>query len=79
MDIDLDKMSLRELQKESARALLTQDGTSVGISKYNKKAHHNSQLWYKAVLQDYIDKYGGLPKDVGPAKDIVLLSEKLGC
>jgi len=41
-------------------------------------SHHNSQLWYKAVLEDYIEKYGGLPKDVGPAKDIVLLSEKLG-
>tara|TARA_B100000035_G_scaffold178373_1_gene152106 strand:+ start:2123 stop:2362 length:240 start_codon:yes stop_codon:yes gene_type:complete len=79
MDIDLDKLTLRELQQESTRALLTQDGTSVGISKYNKKAHHNSQLWYKAVLQDYIDKYGGLPKEVGPAKDIVLFSEKLGC
>lgn len=79
MTVDLEQLSLRELQRESARALLTQDGTSVGISKYNKKAHHNSQLWYKAVLQDYIDKYGGLPKDVGPAKDIVLLSEKLGC
>ena len=70
MTIDLEKLTLRELQKESARALLTQDGTSNGISKYNKKAHHNSQLWYKAVLEDYIEKYGGLPKD------IVLLSEK---
>ena len=77
MDIDLDKLTLRELQQESTRALLTQDGTSVGISKYNKKAHHNSQLWYKAVLQDYIEKYGGLPKDAGPSKGIVLFSEKL--
>lgn len=76
--INLDELDLRTLQKESARALLTQDGTSNGISKYNKKAHHNSQLWYKAVLEDYIEKYGGLPKDVGPASKIVLLSEKLG-
>ena len=77
MDIDLDKMSLRELQKESARALLTQDGTSVGISRYNKKAHHNSQLWYKAFLEEYIEKYGGLPRDAGPSKGIILFSEKL--
>ena len=77
MDIDLDKLSLRDLQKESTRALLTMDGTSHGISKYNKKAHHNSQLWYKAVLEDYIKEHGGLPKDAGPAKEIVLFSEKL--
>ena len=77
MDIDLDKLPLRDLQKESTRALLTMDGTSHGIAKYNKKAHHNSQLWYKAVLEDYIKEYGGLPKDVGPAKEIVLFSEKL--
>jgi len=77
LDIDLDKLSLRELQQESTRALLTQDGTSVGISKYNKKANHNSQLWYKAVLEDYIEKYGGLPRDAGPSKGIVLFSEKL--
>ena len=77
MAIDLEQLTLRELQKESARALLTQDGTSNGISKYNKKAHHNSQLWYKAVLEDYIEKYGGLPKDAGPSKGIVLFSEKL--
>ena len=32
---------------------------------------------YKAVLEDYIKEYGGLPKDVGPAKEIVLFSEKL--
>ena len=38
MTIDLEKLTLRELQKESARALLTQDGTSNGISKYNKKS-----------------------------------------
>ena len=77
LTIDLEKLTLRELQQESTRALLTQDGTSVGISKYNKKAHHNSQLWYKAVLEDYIEKYGGLPRDAGPSKGIELFSEKL--
>ena len=77
--MDINELTLRQLQTESARALSTMQATNNNIHMFNKKAHHNSQLWYKAVLQDYIDKYGGLPKDVGPAKDIVLLSEKLGC
>lgn len=76
--IDLDTLDLRTLQKESTRALLTMDGSSGGIAKFNKQAHHNSQLWYKAVLEDYISKYGGLPCDVGPAKNISLFSEKIG-
>lgn len=78
MSINLDELDLRTLQRESARALMTMDGSSAGISKFNKQAHHNSQLWYKAVLKDYIEAHGGLPCDVGPAKDIVLFSEKMG-
>ena len=76
--IDLDTLDLRTLQKESSRALLTMDGSSGGIAKFNKQAHHNSQLWYKAVLKYYINEHGGLPCDVGPAKDIILFSEKIG-
>ncbi len=74
--IDIDNLSLRTLQKESTRALLTMDGSSGGIAKFNKQAHHNSHLWYKAVIQYYIDEYGDLPCNIGPAKDIVLFSEK---
>jgi hypothetical protein len=74
----LETLDIRTLQKESARALLTMDGTSHGISRFNKLAHHNSQNWYKAVLREYIETHGGLPKDVGPAKNLVLFSEKLG-
>jgi hypothetical protein len=80
MDIEiLDKLDVRTMQKECARALLTMDGTSHGIARFNKQARHNSQNWYKAVLREYIEEHGGLPKDVGPAKDILLFSEKLGC
>ena len=78
MTTNLEELDLRTLQKEATRALLTMDGSSHGISKFNKKAHHNSQLWYKAVIQYYIDEHGGMPCDVGPAKDIELFSEKLG-
>jgi hypothetical protein len=74
----LETLDVRTLQKESARALLTMDGTSHGIARFNKQAQHNSQNWYKAVLKEYIEEYGGLPCDVGPAKDLVLFSEKIG-
>jgi hypothetical protein len=76
--INLDSLDLRTLQKESTRALLTMDGTNDGLSKFNKLAHHNSQLWYKSVIQSYVDEYGGLPSQVGPAKSIELFSEKIG-
>lgn len=78
MSINLDELDVRTLQRECARALLTMDGTSAGISRFNKQAHHNSQLWYKAVLKSYIEEHGGMPNEVGPAKDLVLFSEKLG-
>ena len=78
MTVDIETLDLRTLQRECARALLTMDGTSAGISKFNKQAHHNSQLWYKAVIQFYIDEHGGFPCDIGPAKDLVLYSETIG-
>jgi len=74
----LDNLDIRTLQKECARALLTMDGTSAGISRFNKTSQHNSQNWYRAVLTEYIEEHGGLPKDVGPAKDLVLFSETIG-
>ena len=48
----LETLDVRTLQKESARALLTMDGTSNGIARFNKQAQHNSQNWYKAVLKE---------------------------
>lgn len=74
----LDNLDIRTLQKECARALLTMDGTSSGIARFNKQAQHNSQNWYKAVLREYIEEHGDLPCKVGPAKNLVLFSEKLG-
>jgi len=71
--IDLDLMEMRELQKESARALATMEATNNNISRFNKEAHHNSQNWYKAVIKWYMNEYGGLPSQVGPGKDINLI------
>ena len=48
--MELDSLSIRELQLESARALATMDATSVNIHQFNKQAHHNSHNWYKAVM-----------------------------
>lgn len=73
--IDLDTLDLRSLQKESARALSTMEATNNNIYKFNQQAYHDSQRWYKAVVQWYIDEYGGLPSQVGPGVDIKLVME----
>lgn len=73
--IDLDKIELRDLQKEAARAASVMEATNDNIYKYNVQSYHNSQNWYKAVIKDYIEIYGGLPSQVGPAKEIKLVLE----
>lgn len=71
--MNLDDMKLRELQRECARAMATMQATNNNIWQFNKKAHHNSQLWYKAVIEWYINEYGDLPSKVGPGKEIELI------
>ena len=67
------KLSLREMQKESARALSTMQATNNNIYQFNKQAHHNSQNWYNAVITWYVNEYGDLPSKAGPGKDIKLV------
>lgn len=71
--MDISNLKLRQLQQESARALSTMQATNNNIYKFNKIAHHNSQNWYRAVIEWYIDEYGGLPSKTGPGKDIKLI------
>jgi len=71
--LDIDKLTLRQLQTESVRALTTVDATNNNISQFNKLAHHDSHLWYKAVIEWYVKQYGDLPSKVGPGKDIKLI------
>ena len=71
----IEDLSLRELQKESARALSAMQATNNNIHQFNKKAHHNSQLWYKAVIEWYVNEYGDLPSKVGPGKTIELIHD----
>ena len=66
-------LSLREMQKESARALATMEATNNNISQFNKQAHHNSQNWYRAVVEWYVEQYGDLPSKTGPGKDVKLV------
>lgn len=73
--MDIGKLTLRQLQTESARALSTIEATNNNISQFNKLAHHNSHLWYKAVIEWYIQHYGDLPSKAGPGKDIKLVLE----
>lgn len=75
MKIDLKEIPIRQIQKECARALSTIKADNDSLSRFNKQAHHNSHLWYFAVLEEYIDKHGDLPSKAGPGKDIVLFSE----
>jgi hypothetical protein len=73
--MSIDELSLRELQKEAAKALASIEATNNNIHKFNKEAHHNSQNWYKAVIKWYIEQHGDMPSKAGPGKDIKLLME----
>ena len=71
--MDVNNLTLRQLQQESARALATMQATNNNIYQFNKQAHHNSHNWYAAVIRWYVDKYGGLPSQTGPGKDITMV------
>jgi hypothetical protein len=69
----IDTLTLRQLQQESARALSSMQATNNNIWQFNKQAHHDSQRWYRAVIEWYINEYGDLPSRIGPGKDIELI------
>ena len=71
--MDIDNLTKRELQKESARALSTMQATNNNIYQFNKQAHHNSENWYKAVIKWYVEQYGDLPSRIGPGKEVKLV------
>lgn len=75
--MDINNLTTRQLQTECARALSTMQATNNNINKFNKEAHHNSQNWYRAVINWYISEYGDLPSTCGPGKDVELVMEKI--
>ena len=75
--MDFEDFTLRELQQESARALSTMEATNNNIYKFNKRAHHNSHNWYKAVIEWYVDEYGDLPSKTGPGTEVKLVIDNV--
>ena len=71
--MNIDDLTLRQLQTESARALSTIEATNNNIWQFNKQAHHNSQNWYTAVIKWYVEQFGDLPSKVGPGKEVKLI------
>lgn len=69
----IDDLTLRQLQVESAKALVVLGATNNNIHQFNKKAHHNSQNWYKAVIEWYVQEYGDLPSRAGPGQEVGLV------
>ena len=74
--MELDNLKLRQLQIECAKAIKCFSATNNNLTKYNKLAHHDSQQWYKAIIKDYVNKYGDLPSKKGPGKDVKLIIEE---
>jgi hypothetical protein len=70
-------LPLRELQLEAARVISSMDATNDNIHKFNKASRHNSQGWYVAAIEWYIEQYGDLPSKTGPGKDIKFIHEGL--
>jgi len=75
-DIMLADLTVRELQQESARAITTMPADNNSIHKFNKLAHHNSHLWYKAVIKHYIMEHGDLPSEVGPGATVTFVIDE---
>ncbi len=73
----VDDLTLRQLQTESARALSTMQATNNNIYKFNKLAHHDSQKWYRAVIEWYVEEYGDLPSKTGPGQDVKLIIDNV--
>ena len=69
----IEDLTLRQLQTESAKALVVMGATNNNIHQFNKKAHHNSQNWYKAVIEWYVQEYGDLPSRAGPGQAVGLV------
>jgi len=73
--MNIDDLDTRQLQKEAARALTCMEATNDNIYQFNKVAHHNSNLWYGAVIKWYVEQYGDLPSKIGPGKDVKLVMD----
>lgn len=74
--IDIKDLPLRKLQLEAARVISTMPATNDNIHKFNKASRHNSQGWYVAAVEWYIEQYGGLPSETGPGREVKFVYEQ---
>lgn len=74
--INLEQLTLRQLQIEAAKALSVIPGDNATLSPFNKKANHDSQNFYRAIIEYYINEYGDIPSNAGPAQSVRLVLDK---
>lgn len=63
--VDLQSLDLRTLQKESGLALtffLNERKTT--LPQLNKAYHHDSQQYYRLVIEEFVKAFGGLPSTI---------------
>lgn len=68
IDFMIEDYTLRELQIESSKVLATHKATNHFIKQF--RSNHDSQQFYKNVIKWYVEQYGMLPSDGGPAECI---------
>jgi len=69
-----DAMDLLKLQTESSLAMAHYKYGNNELYVFTREAHHDSQGFYKAIIRHYVNEYGGLPSEVGPAQYIELVT-----
>lgn len=74
--MNIEELPLRALQLEAARVINTMPATNDNIYIFNKSSRHNSVGWYIAAIKWYVEKYGGLPSETGPGKEIKFIYEQ---
>lgn len=75
-DSMLDELKPRELQKEAARAISTMPADNDSIHRFNAAARHNSHLWYKAVIKEYVWEHGCMPSEGGPGAEVTFVLDQ---
>ena len=72
----IDSLYLRTLQNESARALIVmQNADNLSLSEINQKVSHDSTIFYKKVLEKYVELFGDLPSKTTEGQKINLIME----
>lgn len=67
----IESLSLRDLQKECARASVVLPYEKIEF--LSSKTQYSSVQYYTWVIEIYIREFGGLPSEIGPGKNIKLL------